>query len=347
MLPPLPQQDLDHIFTHTEHLWEDLRRCSLFLTGGTGFVGTWLLESLLWANDKLDLRVVVVVLTRNPERFCVESPHLAGHPAVRLLQGDVTSFAFPEGEYPFIIHAATEPGFDPDFGRPLSTLDNDMEGTRRVLDFAKRHGTRRFLFTSSGAVYGKQPAEMSHIPEEHAGAPLTTDAGSAYGQAKRISEFMSVMYGRMYGFDAMIARLFAFVGPRLPLDANYAAGNFIRDTLNGGPVRIAGDGTPYRSYLYAADLAIWLWTILFRGKAGYAYNVGSSNEITIGDLARIVLRTAELDTTIEIARKPVPGRSTSRYVPSTLKVEEELGLKQWVSLDGGIERTIDWHRKST
>jgi dTDP-glucose 4,6-dehydratase len=261
-----------------------------------------------------------------------------------LLQGNVTSFAFPGGEYPFIIHAATEPGFDPDLERPLSTLNIDMEGTRRVLDFAKGHGTRRFLFTSSGAVYGKQPSDMSHIPEDYAGAPLTTDVNSAYGQAKRISEFMSVMYGRMYGFDAMIARLFAFVGPGLPLDANYAAGNFIRDALHGGPVRISGDGTPYRSYLYAADLVIWLWTILLCGKPGYPYNVGSPDAITIADLARTVAHAAGSDAAIEIAQKPQPNSPALRYVPSTKRAQEELELRPLIHVEEGVRRTINWHQ---
>src|SRR6187551_93139 len=106
-MPRLPPQDLDHILSHTGKLWEEVRGHSIFITGGTGFVGTWLLESLLWAHDKLDLGVSVAVLTRNPERFREKAPHLAGNPAVRLLGGNVVGFDYPEGRYPFVIHAAT------------------------------------------------------------------------------------------------------------------------------------------------------------------------------------------------------------------------------------------------
>ena len=130
---------------------------------------------------------------------------------------------------------------------PASTLDCDLAATRRVLELARTRGAHRLLFTSSGAVYGKQPPGLTHIPEDYPGAPATTDLASAYGQAKRISEFLCSCYSQVYGFDAVIARLFAFVGPLLPLDANYAVGNFIRDGLAGGPVQIGGDGTPYRS----------------------------------------------------------------------------------------------------
>src|SRR5688572_15404329 len=108
-MPPLSPQDLNHILSHTRELWEGLRGHAVFLTGGTGFVGTWLLESLLWASEKLDLRITVVVLTRNPARFHARSPHLAGNGAVRLIEGSAVDFAFPDGVFPFVIHAAVEP----------------------------------------------------------------------------------------------------------------------------------------------------------------------------------------------------------------------------------------------
>ena len=342
----LPQQDLDHILRHTQALWEDLRQQSIFFTGGTGFVGIWLLESLLAANDKLGLRVQVVVLTRDPKRFLGRNPHLAGNASVQLLRGDVTEFEFPDGMFPFVIHAATEAHVEPEVEHPLGVFDADIAGTRHVLEFARSHGVRRLLLTSSGAVYGQQPAELPHISEDYAGSPLATDPRSAYGQAKRISEFMSIMYSWVYGFDTMIARLFAFVGPLLPLDAHYAVGNFIRDALRGGPVRISGDGTPHRSYLYAADLAIWLWTILLRGKTAYPYNVGSPHDLTIADLAQTVVGIVAPGTTIEIARQPNLSVPSLHYVPSTTRAEESLGLRPLISIAEGIRRTAYWHRSS-
>jgi dTDP-glucose 4,6-dehydratase len=168
--------------------------------------------------------------------------------------------------------------------------------------------------------------------------------GSAYGQAKRVSEFTSMMYGKTYGFDTTIARLFAFVGPLLPLHANFAVGNFIRDTLAGGPLRIAGDGTPYRSYLYAADLAIWLWTILLRGTSARPYNVGSARAVTIAELARTVADVTGSGAPIEIAQRPAPGAIPARYVPEVDRAASELGLRDHVSLEDGIMKTYEWHR---
>jgi len=338
-------RDLDHVLAHTEGLWKDLRGERIFITGGTGFFGCWLLESFVWANERLGLDASAMVLTRNPVGFRAKAPHLAENPAIDLELGDVRLFDFPEGEFPIVIHAATEAYFEPSQPQPLSVFDPDTEGTRRVLEFACSHGVQRFLLTSSGAVYGKQPANVTHIPEDDPRAPATTDATTAYGHGKRASEFMCAMYARQYGFCAAIARCFAFVGPYLPLDANYAIGNFIGDALAGGPVVVKGDGTPYRSYLYAADLAIWLWTILMKGESCRPYNVGGEREVTIAELAHLVAANTAPGTTIRIAQKPPAGAVATRYVPAAQRAEKELGLRSWISLEDGVRRTHDWHAR--
>lgn len=326
-------EDLEHVLAHTSGVWEALRGQSVFITGGTGFVGKWLVESFAFANERLKLDARALLLTRNPDRVP------ANNPAIHVLKGDVRSFAYPDGEFAFVIHAATEQGHAP------SNFELDVEATKHVLEFARTHGTRRVLFTSSGAVYGTQPSEVTHIPENYAGAPFTTDLNSGYGQAKRASEFLCSRYADQFGFSAVIARLFAFAGPYLPLDLNFAIGNFIRDVLAGGPIRIAGDGTPYRSYLYVADLAIWLWTLLVRGESARPYNVGSDEDLTIASLARAVVENTVPDTPIEIAQQPT-GAPPSRYVPSVDRVKAELGLKPLVALDEAIRRMYEWNRVS-
>jgi dTDP-glucose 4,6-dehydratase len=342
MLHPLAA-DLDHVLEQTPAL-SDIRGQSIFLTGGTGFVGTWLVESFAWANDKLNLGTSITVLTRDAASYRRKAPRLTGNAAIRLIEGDVTDFDFPAGEYQIVIHAATERYGEPSAERPLSTFDCDIQGTRRVLEFARARKTRRLLFTSSGAAYGPQPSDFSHLPETYSGAPAVNDTNSAYGHAKRVSEWQSVMYARQFGFTAVIARLFAFVGPHLPLDANFAVGNFIRDALRGGPVRISGDGTPFRSYLYAADLARWLWTMLLRGESGRIYNVGSAEAINIADLARSVAAVVSPGTPVEIAHQAVPGARAARYVPDVTRAERELGLRPAISLAEGVRRTAEWYR---
>ena len=170
---------------------------------------------------------------------------------------------------------------------------------------------------------------------------------SAYGQGKRISEFICSLYARQFGFATVIARLFAFSGPYLPLDLNFAIGNFIRDVMAGGPVRIGGDGTPYRSYLYAADMAIWLLVLLVHGQSSRPYNVGSGEDITITELAEAVVQNTQPDIEIEIARDPVPGQPPMRYVPCVDRVCTELGLRPHISLAESIRRMYEWNLAAT
>jgi dTDP-glucose 4,6-dehydratase len=330
--------DLDHILLHTQGLWEPLRDQRIFITGGTGFFGRWLVESFVRANDALGLNAAATVLTRDPRGFRAKAPHLAGHAAIHLHGGDFTGFEFPEGGFHSVLHAATEPAFTPRADAPLGIFDPNIAGTRRVLDFARQCGASRFLFTSSGAAYGRQPSEMSHISEEYAGAPDTMEAGSAYGQSKRACEFMVQMYARQYGFAAPVVRCFAFSGPHLPLDLNFAIGNFVQDALAGRPIRIGGDGTPRRSYLYAGDLAIWLWTALLRGESGRIYNVGSDADLSIAELAEKVASVIAPGTPVTIAQRAVAGAPLARYVPSVARARNELGLEVRVSLEEGIRR---------
>lgn len=333
--------DLDHILTYTKGPWEDLRGKRLFITGGTGFFGCWLLESFAWANNYLDLNASALVLTRDFNSFQKKAPHLVANPAIRFHVGDVRNFNFPEGEFSHIIHAAATSAVATFNNEDLLVkFDTVVEGTRHTLDFAVKCHAKKFLLTSSAAVYGKQPSDMTHIPEDYCGAPDPTDPDSAWGEGKRAAEFLCGYYSRKHGIETKIARCFSFVGPYLPLDIHYAIGNFIRDGLNGGPIQVNGDGTPYRSYLYAADLTIWLWTILFKGELCRPYNVGSEDEITIAELADTVAQCFQKPIEVRIAETPEPGKPGERYVPSTKRAQKNLGVRQIVDLRTAIERTI-------
>jgi nucleoside-diphosphate-sugar epimerase len=338
--------DLDGILEVAGDALREFRGARLFVTGGTGFVGTWLMESLVWANRALALDMHAVVLTRNPDRFAASSPHLASDSAVSLLAGDIVDFDPPAGPFTHVVHAAAESSTQQNVTDPLRMVDTIVAGTRNVLDTSRAWGTPKVLFVSSGGVYGPQPSGMPGIPEEYLGGPDQLARGSAYPESKRLAELLCATYAAEYGLPVAIARCFAFVGPHLPLDAHFAVGNFIRDGLAGGPIQVRGDGSPIRSYLYAADLAAWLWTILAHGKPGRAYNVGSEGALSIADVARTVAQAFEpqLEVSIAGAASPNLGGGGNRYVPSTRRAQAELGLREAVDLPEAVRRTIAWNR---
>ncbi len=333
--------DLEHILLHTRYDWEQMRGQRIFITGATGFFGCWLLESFTWINDHLALSAEATILTRSPAAFARRVPHLASHPAIKMMQGDVRDFDFPPGEHRFVIHAAADSDQRKAEADPEGVRSTIVEGTRRALDFARTCGAQSFLFTSSGAVYGRQPEAVPHVAEDYPLPPAETLP--PYAAAKRVAEDLCTEYFAGTQVGCKIARCFAFVGPYVPLDASFAAGNFIRDALHGVPVQVAGDGSAVRSYLYGADLAIWLWVLLFRGPTLQPLNVGSERAVTIRELAEIVVRTLNPNSEVRVAREYRQGSPRQLYVPSTLAARKTLGLAEYVPLQEAVLRTARWY----
>ncbi|MBX3166727.1 MAG: NAD-dependent epimerase/dehydratase family protein [Candidatus Eremiobacteraeota bacterium] len=286
-------------------LWPALAGSRIFLTGASGFFGCWLLETLLFASDHFEFGVEVVALTRTPDRFLTKAPHLAGHPRVTLWPGDMQDFSFPPGPFSHIIHGAAEVNSD------LGLL----AGGKRVLELE----SERFLLISSGAVYG--PA-AGFISEEHPASPITD-----YGRAKLQLE-------QACNPRAVIARCFTFLGPYLSLHSGLAAADFLRDALACRPLKLQGNGETRRSYLYAGDLAIWLWTLLLRGTPGRSYNVGSMDAIPVIELARRIAGP----NPVQVLGK----EAGSDYLPDTTRARQELDLRQTVDLDEAVARTWNW-----
>lgn len=334
--------DLDRVLAQTDTLWEDLRGARLLLTGGTGFFGCWMLETLLKANERFGLGASVVVLTRDARAFLGKAPHIISHPAVTLQEGDVRSFTWQGGALSHVIHAGTDTQTPVTRADRLRVFDTIVAGTRHTLEIAERAGAVRLLMTSTGAVYGQLPSNITHVPEEYAGGPDSTCPRYAGAEAKRAAEMLCTLYAEG-PLHTVVARCFAFVGPYLALGQHLAIGNFIGAALEGKPIRIHGDGTPLRSYMYASDLAAWLWTILLRGERARAYNVGSEEAISIADTARAVARAAGTGSEVVIAGAGTGG-SAERYVPSTRRARMDLGVAMTVDFEEALARTLEWHR---
>ncbi len=340
----ISEEDLQHIYNHTTNIWDDIRDKSIFITGATGFFGRWLLESFLYVNNKLSLNAKIVALSRDPDVFLQQYPFYKSETSIRFIKGDVQNFDFPLGDFQFIVHAATDADAKLNSEDPLLMLDTITAGTMRILDFAKMQPLKSFLLTSSGAVYGKQPADVVHIKEHEGFFIDINNPASAYAEGKRIAELYCSIYHKQYNLPVKIARCFAFVGPYLPLDKHFAIGNFILNGLNNEDIIIKGDGSPYRSYLYAADLTIWLWTILLKGKENVPYNVGSDFSLTIKDTAKAVAESFNNSINYQIIGKPT-NLPVQRYVPDICRANTQLGLKVKINLDDAIKRTCKFYLK--
>jgi dTDP-glucose 4,6-dehydratase len=310
------------------------------LTGGTGFFGKALLRH--WAQQERTGKPManVTLLSRNPQRFISQNPHLIAHPWLHFIQGDICdASSLPySSAFTHVLHAAADSTLGPQL-TPLQRYDQIVKGTRNLLDLAVACGAQRFLLTSSGAVYGSQPTYHENIPEDWHGMPDPLNPTNAYGVAKRAAEHLCALYENEHGLQTVVARCFAFSGPDLPLNVHFAIGNFIRDALWHEEITVAGDGTALRSYLDQSDLAHWLITLLELGLHGEAYNVGSDQAISIADLAILVRDTLAPNKVIRILGTSDAQRPRPKYVPNTDKIRLHLGLHAATSVKESIWST--------
>lgn len=340
--------DLDTVVSAARSAFESFDGQHIFITGGTGFLGGWLVESLSYARYNLELDTRITVLIQ-PGFSTFHYGHL---PGVNLVEGDITCLTWSDlndrlrplgvtADFDAVIHGAVLVSDGDKPASPLTIWESIVTGSRNLLDVARSSGSDRMLLLSSGAVYGSSSKRECKLIENSPTGPDPLHPDMVYAEGKRAMEAMAAIYLREYGLHSVLARCFSFIGPRLPMDSHLAAAQFIRDAIAGGPVRVLGNGAPVRGYLYAADMAAWLWTILARGRPGVAYNVGSERECSILELAKLIGGSA--GASVEIG-----GGTTSRagigdyYVPDTSLVRDELGLSEVVPLEEAIERTLSW-----
>lgn len=340
LVPKLLMSDFDHMFDGLgSNDWLYFGGKRLFVTGGTGFIGKWMLSALADASNRLDLNCTVEILTRFPRQFESSMPQLALGRNTILHQGDIRNFNFPKGKFDIIVHGATDVVAQ---NRPLETFSTCVDGTKHVLNFASQSGAKDFLLTSSGAIYGKHPNTSDGVSESYLGGPDPTSPLSAYAEGKRVSEWLASAQGAETGLRVKIARIYAQVGPYIPLDKHFAIGNFINDALAGRQIIVRGDGTPVRSYLYAADTAIWLWAMVVRGNAGRAWNLGGSDGISIADLANKVDALVGKTKGVKVLTPRDPDRIPEKYIPNVQRALTELNLPPPIPIDDAILRTAKW-----
>lgn len=267
----IPVEDLQSVLDQTRDQWESLDG-NIFLAGGTGFIGTWLMETFLYARQEIGFHYSIIVLTRNMRAAWDRHYRIASCDGIAWAQGDVRDPITSRINYNYTINAACDSVGRQDDIMPLGTWRTIVNGTESLLNHANKSGRpKRFLLVSS---HGTQQADPS-------------SADSVYANAKLAAESLCSIYRREFNIQTAVVRPYAIVGPHLPLDAHYAIGNFIQDGMNGHPILISGDGTGVRCYIYAADLVTLMWKILL-GECTGTHFPQHSLPLTIEELAHLV-----------------------------------------------------------
>ena len=317
----------------------------LLITGGTGFMGTWLAEMVAYLNDHHQFGIRLHLLSSRASLFHERAPHLAARPDIQLIERNILNLVELPDDTSWIIHTAGDPDNRNHATDPLRTLRVIVNGTDALLDSATRLGKlQKILHVSSGLVYGSQPMDLPNIPESFVGSLDCTVPSQVYAEAKRAAEIVCAAYRTQARLPIVTVRPFAFAGPHQRLDGPWAANSFIRDSLRGGPIRIQGDGESVRSYMYPADMALWMLTMLARATPGSVYNLGNPVGITLLELARKITKGFPKPIPIIPRMLGLNAPRATRLVPDVTQAQEALGLTIHTDIDSTIRLAIQWYQ---
>jgi UDP-glucuronate decarboxylase len=308
----------------------------VLITGGAGFVGSWLSEALVVQGAD------VTVLDNLSTGSLKNVEHLMKFQNFKLVRGDVSDFEARE-RYDFIVHAASIPAPDAYAGRPVEAMLPNSLGTLRVLEASRMFGSA-VLYISTSEVYGD--AEVVPTPESYWGRVNPIGVRSPYDESKRFGEALCMAFFRHYGVDVRIARLFNTYGPRLDPNARYARviSRFITQALTGKPITVHGDGRQTRSFLYISDAVEALVRMMAKeGLKGEVINIGNPNEVAILELAQLVRKLTGSKSEVEF-HPPRPD-DPRRRCPDISKAKSLLEWEPKTTLEEGLRHTIKWFKQ--
>lgn len=337
-------EDIVSIVATTHVDWNVFAGKRVLITGASGFLPAYMVETLLYLNCEHNLNVHITALVRNKVNFERRFSHHLGNPNLTALVQDVSmpiSLALP---HHFIIHAASQAspkyyGID-----PVGTLSANVLGTMQLLELARRHPLISFLYFSSGEVYG----ETQCVPtkESDYGYIDPTSIRSCYAESKRMGENMCVSWHAQYQVPCKISRPFHTYGPGMKLDDGRVYADFVRDIIENRPITLKSTGTASRAFCYLSDATAGFFSVLLNGENGIPYNVGNSQaEISIKDLASLLVdlfpeKGLHVTTEVHQTGTRYLQSQISRNCPDISRINA-LGWMPKTSLADGFKRTIE------
>ncbi len=337
------ENDIAEIKTALAGFGKTISGKKIIVTGGSGFLGSWMCDSLLALGGR------VTCVDNMVSGFPKNVEHLKGDKNFRLLKADITTFKTKE-TFDYIIHMASVAS-PPLYQKiPIETLDAGVIGTKRMLDLAVSPSVKGFLFTSTSEIYGNPPDSMVPTPETYYGYVNSYGPRSMYDESKRCAEAYCYSYWKQKSVPVRIARIFNTYGPRL--DAKSPGGygralvKFVYRALHNEPISMYGDGNQTRSFCYVTDQIIGLIKLLLTpGIDGEIVNIGNDSEITVNKLADSVIHvTNSKSKIVRTAPSYDLKDDPRRRRPDITKAGKILNWRPAVSLDEGLRRTAEWMR---
>ena len=303
---------------------------NIVITGGSGFVGSYLCEKLI--NDGHKIIVIDNLLTGSRENI----NDLLDNENFSFIEHDVQDHIEIDNKVDYVLHFASAASPKAYTEHPVNTLKAGSVGTINTLGLAKKHSAE-YLLASTSEVYG-DPL-ISPQNEEYWGNVNPNGERSMYDEAKRFAEAAVATYSRSYGLKTKIVRIFNTYGPRMQLNDGRVVTNFIVQALRNENITIYGDGTQTRSFSYVEDTVAGIISLMNSTEYD-VFNIGNPNEMTIGKLAEKIIELT--DSTSEIKYLELPNDDPKQRKPDITKAKTKLNWEPKVNLDEGLAKTITW-----
>ncbi len=337
------KQDCIRLINLAEDKLEKLQDSNLLVTGGTGFLGSWICEMVNTLNIEYGKNIKLYIISRESEHYYEKLKHIINENFI-YIRSDVKNITELPNDINYIIHAAGTPDSRYYTSNPMRTMMDIAEGTGALLQAAGRlPGLRMFLNISSGTVYGNNEDNLVKINEKVHGSPVLGSISSAYSEAKRYAETLVTAARSEIRLPVVSIRPFAFLGPYQPLDAPWAVNNFIQDAINNRPIRVLGNGETVRGYLYGGDFALWTLIILCNSKSGKVYNLGSDKRIRLDDLADLIASDFNPRPKIILNASLAGSVSKTEIVPDIDKAKEDFELDVYTPIEDALKKTVEWY----
>lgn len=330
------------VIEKSETNWEMLREKSIFVTGGTGFLGSLILKYLDFLNNKWKLNMILYTLVRDKQK----AEKMFKGCQVVMLQGDLcTAVDFPE-KMDFIIHCAAVTESKQMVEKPVEVAQGIVSGTDRILDFARRSEIKSMVYLSSMEVYGQTDPNLERVTETDLGYLDSLKSRSCYPLGKRMAENLCYDYYSQYKVPVRIARLAQVFGPGVLPGEGRVFMQFARAAMQKQDIILHTFGNSMGNYCYTADALSGLFKLLFHGQSGEAYNVvNERNSMTIREMADIVAREiakAEIEVRIEIPEENIYGYPPPTGMRLSSAKLEQLGWKAEYGLEEMYGRMISY-----
>ena len=303
----------------------------VLVTGGAGFIGSHLCDLLL--SKGCSVVCMDNLLTGNPENIA----HIRD-PRFLFVKHDVTNYIVVDGPLDFVLHFASPASPIDYLELPIQTLKVGALGTHKALGVAKARGAK-FLLASTSEVYGDPLVHPQQ--EDYWGNVNPVGPRGVYDEAKRFAEAMTMAYHRFHGVDTKIVRIFNTFGTRMRLTDGRAIPTFIRQALRGEPLTVAGDGSQTRSFTHCSDLVDGIWRLM-NSSVNDPVNIGNPNEMTLVDLAKLIILLSGSRSDLRFIPLPVDDPKVRQ--PDITRARTQLGWEPRVDVEQGLRETIDWYR---